>query len=63
MIHTAAHPRMDCNWMVKEAAKMRAQVLSARLDGVTGLEARLAIKIAVRFMDWNELRAALKVKA
>jgi hypothetical protein len=51
--------RQDCNWIVTQTAAMRADYLQRRLHGVTGLENRLAIKIEVRAMTHNELRAAL----
>jgi hypothetical protein len=54
------HHRIDCNWLVKHCAELRARLLAARLQDVASLEDRLAVKIAVRAMDYNELRAALE---
>lgn len=50
--------KQDCNWIVGQSVAMRKQVLAARLVGVVGLEARLAVKIEVAAMDYNELLRA-----
>lgn len=52
--------KMDCNWMVADANAMRAQVKAIKLAGVTDIEQRLAIKIDVRLMNYNELNQFLK---
>jgi len=47
------------NWIVSQAAEMRAELLTRRLRGVTDPEKRLNIRIEIRLMNYNELRAAL----
>jgi hypothetical protein len=51
--------RQDCNWIVPQAAAMRAELMQRRLQGVAGLEERIAVMIEVRAMDYNEMRDAI----
>jgi len=52
--------KQDCNWIVGVVSVMRAKIMNKRLQGVVGLEARLAIKIEVKAMNYNELVQASK---
>lgn len=57
---TFSRVKMDCNWMVKDASKMREQIKAIKLAGVTDTEQRLLIKIEIRAMNWNEMCDFLK---
>lgn len=60
MAHTQERTKQDCNWIVGQAVQLRAAIKAKRLAGVVGLEQRLAVKIEVAAMDYNQLLAAAK---
>jgi hypothetical protein len=60
-MYQEGQPR-DANWIVAMTDAMRQRWIKAQLAGVTDIEQRIAIVIAARAMDYNDLRTALAGK-